>query len=186
VSRSPERSRLAVLVALLTALVVGAPPAWAEPAPPPADAAGEVQDVVGEVESLDGTERQSQAGQTVTVELAGDVLFALDRADLSPAAQDRLQRVAGQIAAGSAAGAIRVHGHTDDQGSDAYNDDLSRRRAEAVRAELARLITGAGATIEAIGHGERQPRVPNIVDGRPDERNRAENRRVEIVYDVRR
>lgn len=71
-SRSPERRRRAGLASALAAgLALAGAPAWAQPAPPPADAAGQVLDVVGEMLSLDGAERQSRAGQTVTVTLAG-------------------------------------------------------------------------------------------------------------------
>jgi outer membrane protein OmpA-like peptidoglycan-associated protein len=176
VFRSPEHV-VAVLVAV-TATLDGTTPV----APP--DAAGPVYDIVGPVESLDGSERESRAGSTVTVALTSDVLFAFDRADLTGEARSRLDRVAGQISTDSAGGAVAVHGHTDDQGSDAYNDDLSRRRADAVRQALAGRLGGI-RTIEATGHGEREPTVPNVVDGRPSEENRARNRRVEIVFDVR-
>jgi outer membrane protein OmpA-like peptidoglycan-associated protein len=174
VFRSPEHV-VGALIAVTAALHGATPP----------DAAGPVYDVVGPVESLDGSERESRAGSTVTVALTSDVLFAFDRADLTGEASSRLDRVAEQISADSAGGAVAVHGHTDDQGSDAYNDDLSRRRAESVRQALADRL-GGDRTIEAEGRGEREPAVPNVVDGRPSEENRARNRRVEIVYDARR
>jgi outer membrane protein OmpA-like peptidoglycan-associated protein len=156
-----------------------------QPDPSPPDAVGAVQDIVGAVESLDGTERQSREGNTVTVALAGDVLFAFDSAELTADAHARLDGVAARIAGESARGGLHVHGHTDDQGGDAYNDDLSQRRAEAVEMALERRLSGAGLTIDATGHGEREPRRPNVVDGVPNEENRAENRRVEIVYELR-
>jgi outer membrane protein OmpA-like peptidoglycan-associated protein len=178
VFRSPEHIVAALLAA--TAAFNGATPVPL----PPSDAAGPVYDVVGPVESLDGSERESRAGSTVTVALTSDVLFEFDRADLTGDARSRLDRVAEQISADSAGGAVGVHGHTDDQGADDYNDDLSRRRAESVRQALADRL-GADLTIEATGHGEREPAVPNVVDGRPSEENRSRNRRVEIVYDAR-
>jgi outer membrane protein OmpA-like peptidoglycan-associated protein len=185
VSRSPERPRRAGFAAALAAgLALASTPAWAQPAPPPADAAGQVLDVVGEVVSLDGAERQSRAGATVTVTLAGDVLFEFDKSDLTPRARERLRRIAEQISSSAAGGIIRVAGHTDDQGSDSYNDDLSRGRAGSVKAALGELL-GAGRPIEAVGHGEREPKVPNVVDGQPSEENRARNRRVEIIFDAR-
>jgi len=67
-----------------------------------------------------------------------------------------------------------VIGHTDKVGTDAYNDALSRQRAEVVRkALLARGI--AQDNVVAIGRGKREPIVPTA-DGVAE----ARNRRVEI------
>ena len=123
---SPWRERLRWLPVVL-ALATAAQ----QPAPP--DAAGPVEDVVGAVESLDGTQSELQEGRSLTVALTGDVLFALDEADLTAGAQARLQDVAEQIEARATGGPIRIEGHTDDQGSEAYNDDLSRRRTASAR-----------------------------------------------------
>ncbi|MER5320762.1 OmpA family protein [Streptosporangium roseum] len=189
-SRSPE-SVWRVLVASLLAggLVAGAAPAvWAAPEPP-ADATAPVEDLVlpvvdllAEVDSLDGSESESKQGETVTLALTSDVLFALDRAVLTAKAAARLRGVAGRVKAESAGGVVKIVGHTDDQGTDPYNDRLSLRRAQAVQEGLRALLSGQSVTFEATGLGERQPKVPNVVDGRPVEENRARNRRVEIVF----
>lgn len=50
-------------------------------------------------------------------------------------------------------------GHTDPRGSDAYDADLSLRRAEAVAAALAAL--GRAGTIETLGQGESAPFAPD-------------------------
>jgi OmpA-OmpF porin, OOP family len=68
-----------------------------------------------------------------------------------------------------------VVGHTDRQGSLEYNDGLSLRRAERVRAQLVR-IGIAGERIGVAGRGERAPLVPTE-DGVAEPRNR----RVEII-----
>lgn len=74
----------------------------------------------------------------------------------------------------SPATAITVLGHTSNEGSDAYNDSLSQRRAEAVAAAL--VSRGLAASrIAAAGQGERQPIADN-----ESEIGRALNRRVEI------
>ncbi|ACZ84457.1 OmpA family protein [Streptosporangium roseum] len=189
-SRSPE-SVWRVLVASLLAggLVAGAAPAvWASPEPP-ADATAPVEDLLlpvddllAEVDSLDGSESETKQGETVTLALTSDVLFALDRAVLTAKAAARLRGVAGRVKTESAGGVVKIVGHTDDQGTDAYNDRLSLRRAQAVQEGLRALLSGQSVTFEATGLGERQPKVPNVVDGRPVEENRARNRRVEIVF----
>jgi len=69
---------------------------------------------------------------------------------------------------------IELSSHTDDQGSDRYNDRLSSLRGQAVKDWLvARGIDGQ--RIEVVGYGKRKPLVPN-----DSEENRALNRRVEI------
>ncbi|GAA4221921.1 outer membrane protein OmpA-like peptidoglycan-associated protein [Streptosporangium album] len=192
-SRSPEPVRHVLgAAALAVALVAGvAPAAWAEP-DPPAEATAPVDDLIlpvddilAEIESLDGSESESKQGQTVTLALTSDVLFALDRAALTARATARLGKVAGKIKQESAGGLIKIMGHTDDQGADAYNDRLSLRRAQAVQEGLRELLAGQGVTFQAAGFGERRPKVPNVVDGRPSEENRARNRRVEIVFTAR-
>ncbi|MER6576135.1 OmpA family protein [Nonomuraea sp. NPDC001023] len=162
------------------------------PAPVPADAAGPVEDlvlpvedIVGEVESMDGAQSETRQGRTVTVALTSDVLFALDKWRLTPKARERLADVAAKVEAEGASGVVRIEGHTDDQGSDAYNLALSRRRAQAVRAALGPLLGGGNVTLRAAGYGERRPKLPNLVEGKPVERNRAKNRRVEIVFTAR-
>jgi OmpA-OmpF porin, OOP family len=70
---------------------------------------------------------------------------------------------------------LAVTGHADRSGSDAYNDALSIRRANAI----AGMLTGAGVSGSALtvsGRGEREPRVPT-----PDGERNPTNRRVEIT-----
>jgi outer membrane protein OmpA-like peptidoglycan-associated protein len=75
---------------------------------------------------------------------------------------------------------LGIYGHTDDTETAAHNLDLSRRRAEAVRAALAPLL-GAGWTFDVQGFGEtgRSPRTRRTT-GRRTPRG-ARNRRVEIA-----
>jgi outer membrane protein OmpA-like peptidoglycan-associated protein len=71
--------------------------------------------------------------------------------------------------------AFRIEGHTDSTGSDGYNQDLSQRRAAAVRSYL----EGRGVQdgrLEARGLGESRPRQPNETEA-----GRQRNRRVEVI-----
>ncbi|MCG5217524.1 OmpA family protein [Streptosporangium sp. KLBMP 9127] len=190
-----HRAARGLALALAVGVSVGlAPPAWADPTPappPPGDAVGVVEDIIGRVEdvsltveSLDSSESETRDDQTVTVTLTSDVLFALDKADVTAKARARLATVAKKIETDSAGGVVKIAGHTDDQGEDAYNVRLSQRRADAVRDALAKSLAGQGVTFQATGHGEGDPRVPNLVGDKPSEKNRALNRRVEIVYNV--
>lgn len=174
-------------LSLTLALLLTSPPTT-----PPESATGvvedlvlPVEDIIGEIESLDGTESQTQEGTQVTVALTSDVLFALDKWQLTAKARQRLGEVADKVGTESAGGLVKIQGHTDDQGSDAYNLRLSQRRAQAVEQAMRGLLTGADVTLQSQGYGETRPKAPNIVDGRPMAKNRAKNRRVEIVYNVK-
>jgi len=178
--RSPSTRASAAVLAALAAVPLLAGPAKAQSE----DAAGVVEDLHFFVESLDGTETEERSETEVTVTLTSDVLFDVDESDLTAEARDRLASVAEQIRSEGAGGVVTIAGHTDDQAGDSYNQDLSERRAESVRAELAGQLSDVDVSFETVGHGETQPRVPNIVDGQPNDENRGKNRRVEITYDV--
>lgn len=162
------------------------------PTPPPSappDAIGAVEDlvfpiedIVGEVESMDGTESETKQGRQVRVAVTSDVLFALDKWQLTAKARQRLAKVAERVEAEGAGGVVTIEGHTDDQGTDAYNRTLSERRAQSVRQAMGGLLTDAGVRLESRGFGESRPKLPNVVEGKPVEKNRAKNRRVEIVF----
>jgi outer membrane protein OmpA-like peptidoglycan-associated protein len=99
--------------------------------------------------------------------------FEFDKADLRPEDRELLSRIAG-ILMTSHDYTISVNGYTDDVGSDAYNQKLSERRAEAVRDYLVKAGLPAGIfTVE--GHGKALPLVPGN-----SEAARAKNRRVEL------
>jgi len=99
--------------------------------------------------------------------------FEFDKAELRPADRELLSRIAG-VLLGTHDYSISVNGHTDDVGSDAYNQKLSERRARAVRDYL--VEAGLPAAIFTVtGYGKRQP----LVRGTSDEA-RAKNRRVEL------
>ncbi len=99
--------------------------------------------------------------------------FEFDKADLRPEDRELLSRIAGIILT-SHDYTISVNGHTDDVGSEAYNQKLSERRAEAVRDYLVK--SGLPAEIFTVtGHGKALPLVPGT-----SEAARAKNRRVEL------
>ena len=75
-----------------------------------------------------------------------------------------------------------IDAHIDDQGRDALNPDLSRRRAESVAAVLGPLVAAGDITLVTQGLGEDHPRVANQdADGNPMPENQRRNRRVEIA-----
>jgi outer membrane protein OmpA-like peptidoglycan-associated protein len=100
------------------------------------------------------------------------VFFAFDRAEITPVAGQVLDRaIADYRATGSTA--IRIEGHADRSGADAYNQRLSQRRADAVRAYLASKGLPASA-VSTEAFGESRPRVATPDGVRNDENRRAE------------
>lgn len=110
----------------------------------------------------------------VIVTLPGGVLFASGKSELLPTAKTKLTEVATVLAKDPNA-KLTVEGYTDSRGSDQLNNELSAKRADAVRAFLVSKGIPA-ANIVAEGHGEEQPVADNAT---PE--GRANNRRVEIV-----
>lgn len=138
----------------------------------------------GTVSPLSGLVTAFQVEETATqiiVELAADVLFTFDSAELSSQAPEQLRKTLAQIQRGGS-GDIRVVGHTDAQGDDAYNDDLSLRRARAVTTWLASDGAIPAARLKSEGRGEREPVAPNEgADGTDNAEGRALNRRVQVI-----
>ena len=102
-------------------------------------------------------------------------LFGFDKAELTPAGQEAVRKYREEARAEmSAASLVKITGHTDSTGAAEYNQQLSLRRAQAVRDHLVKL-GGNPAIMEVAGMGETQP----IADNKTAE-GRAHNRRVEV------
>lgn len=141
----------------------------------------EVYDLDIPSSSLDQSVVESQTGSQVELTLAADVLFAFNRATLTSAARSRLRTVAARLRRVS--GAVQVDGYTDSTGSQTYNIRLSRRRAEAVRRALMRLLRGRRIRYVVAGRGEAEPVAANTKpDGSDNPRGRARNRRVAVTF----
>jgi outer membrane protein OmpA-like peptidoglycan-associated protein len=111
--------------------------------------------------------------EVITLSDAGNVLFDFDKSDLTPAAKAQLDTLMDKLRNADVV-SIKVIGHTDSKGSDAYNQALSERRASSVAAYL--LSQGlAPNKLTSEGRGESEPVADNATD-----EGRAENRRVEL------
>jgi outer membrane protein OmpA-like peptidoglycan-associated protein len=99
--------------------------------------------------------------------------FDFDKAELRPQDRELLSRIAG-ILLTSQDYTVSVNGHTDDVGTEEYNQKLSERRAQAVRDYL--VEAGVPEEILSVtGHGKSRPLVPGT-----SPEARAKNRRVEL------
>jgi outer membrane protein OmpA-like peptidoglycan-associated protein len=116
--------------------------------------------------------RQTPRGAMLS--LQEEVLFATDSATLRPGAVDKLRALAGYLRANPGV-RVAIDGHTDSRGTDAHNDALSLRRADAVRTAFDRMgVTRARFSVK--GFGERQPVASNATVA-----GMRQNRRVEIT-----
>ncbi|MES9991528.1 MAG: OmpA family protein [Candidatus Thiodiazotropha sp.] len=104
----------------------------------------------------------------------GDVLFSTGKTELLPGAKSTIDKVASFLAEYPDK-TLLIEGHTDNVGSDAYNQDLSERRAISVKNALMQAGVD-GARIDTMGLGESQPITDNSTSA-----GRLKNRRVEIV-----
>lgn len=117
----------------------------------------------------------------IRIDLAADVLFDFDKADIKQEAAPSLEKVATVLRANPGA-AVAVEGHTDGRGADDYNQKLSESRAASVKQWLVTNGGVNGAAITTRGWGKSKPVAHNTKpDGSDDAEGRARNRRVEIV-----
>ena len=103
-----------------------------------------------------------------------DVLFRSGSFELLPGARERLAKVSGIVLAYPSLH-VAIEGHTDSVGSDDYNQQLSERRAQAVRDYFVQQGINS-ANVEAHGYGKTEPIATNdTAEGRQ------QNRRVELI-----
>jgi outer membrane protein OmpA-like peptidoglycan-associated protein len=115
--------------------------------------------------------RDTQRGLIVNM---ADVLFDTGQSTLRPAAREKLAKVSGIVLAYPGL-KLQVEGHTDSVGSEAYNQKLSEKRAENVRAYLVKQGVSPDV-VTSMGFGKSQPVATNTTAA-----GRQQNRRVEMV-----
>lgn len=124
-------------------------------------------------QQLGGNANVVNTGNSISVTMGQDILFATDSFTVRPDQQYNLQAVAQNLLRYPDS-RIEVVGHTDSDGEAGYNQSLSERRASAVRDVLA----GSGvpySRLSAYGRGESQPVASNLTAA-----GKQQNRRVEI------
>lgn len=119
---------------------------------------------------------EESLSKSCRVEMPG-IYFAVDLATLNPASNRALTTIA-ELLRRQPQWRLSIEGHTDSSGSDAYNQDLSTRRAAAVRTALVRDFGIPPARLTSAGFGASRPVETNDTIA-----GRAHNRRVELVRD---
>ncbi|MFJ2628277.1 OmpA family protein [Streptomyces sp. NPDC087532] len=138
-------------------------------------APAKVLDIVQVIEDEGGDERREDSNANIKFALQAEVLFGKDSAKLSSAANARIAAIAAEVKKQNAT-KVRVFGFTDNLGSSAHGDVLSKQRANAVQAVLVKDL-GSTVTFEIRGYGEQYPIADNST-----EEGRKKNRRVEVSF----
>ena len=123
---------------------------------------------------LANQDRIAREGDTLRASLSSDVLFESGSSRLQPGADTKLLQIA-EILQRYPRTYVDVVGHTDNRGSEGYNDELSQRRAAAVRDNLVKAGVDA-SRVTTRGEGEHKPITTNDTAT-----GRATNRRVDIT-----
>lgn len=119
------------------------------------------------------TETRSDATHVQASALSLPVKFGFDSATILPQARPQLDAIAAGIRMLPSEQSVTIEGHTDAIGAESYNQELSERRAEAVKEYLISVHGIEASRLNARGYGKNQP----LNERNP---NSAENRRVQF------
>ncbi len=103
------------------------------------------------------------------------ITFDVNKADIKPESYGTLKSIADVLKENPGV-SVKITGHTDSDGDDAMNLDLSKRRAESVKKELISKFGIEASRMDTEGAGETKPVAPNDTPA-----NKAMNRRVEFI-----
>ncbi len=116
----------------------------------------------------------SRVGEGIAVTFDSGILFPFDSAALTPEARSNLRIMADSLQAEKRTNVVIV-GHTDSDGSDSYNQQLSERRGRSAEDYL-RSLGVASSRLASRGRGETEPVASNATES-----GRRQNRRVEVA-----
>jgi outer membrane protein OmpA-like peptidoglycan-associated protein len=116
----------------------------------------------------------SRVGEGIAITFDSGILFPFDSSELTPEARSNLRKLADSLEA-EARTNVMIVGHTDSDGSDPYNQQLSERRGHSAENHLASLGVSS-SRLSTRGRGEAEPIASNGT-----EEGRRQNRRVEVA-----
>lgn len=122
-----------------------------------------------------------QTSEGLLIVLPDNILFDFDKFNIRASAEPTLAKLA-VLLKNDPQAPVSIHGHTDSIGSDAYNQTLSQKRADAVKTYLVQKLDIAADRLQTKGFGEAEPVAPNTnPDGSDNPQGRQKNRRVEVI-----
>lgn len=124
-------------------------------------------------EDLEGADVE-RIGEGIKITFDSGILFGFDSSELTYASEENIAELAETLKKYEDT-EILIEGHTDNKGSDSYNQDLSERRAGSVGDEL-KMLGVVASRISEVGYGEEMPIADNST-----EEGRRQNRRVEVA-----
>ncbi len=117
----------------------------------------------------------------IKINLQDNILFEFDKYAVRSVAKPTLAKI-NQLLKHYKDAQVFIYGHTDSKGDDAYNLDLSNKRAAAVKYYFVNVFNEQPTRLQTKGFGESQPLAPNNnPDGSDNPAGREKNRRVEII-----
>jgi len=133
--------------------------------------------LIGKPATCPSFQLPQKAKKVEKLSIQSKVLFEIGKYQLKPTAVEVIRQIATKMADYEKEVVITVIGHTDNTGSDAFNQKLAYQRAESVMEQL-KIFTKnySGLTFTAVGKGSAEP----IADNKTIE-GRAKNRRVAII-----
>lgn len=124
-------------------------------------------------QEVEGAEVE-RVGEGIALTFDSGILFGFDSSTLTATSKTNLRELA-DILKKYGDTDLEIDGHTDDRGTEAYNQTLSEKRASAV-ADYLKTLGVSSRRITTIGYGETSPVATNETDS-----GRAQNRRVEVA-----
>lgn len=125
----------------------------------------------------------TQTEQGIVINLPENILFDFDKSEIKPEAEPTLRKIS-ELLAFYKDSPMQINGHTDNKGSDDYNQKLSEKRAESVKKYLLEKFSVESSRLKAKGFGESKSISENAKpDGTDSPDGRQKNRRVEVVIE---
>ena len=177
----PVRMTFLVAAVLILEGCAGFPEGWGRSGEASRDGTGPFSDQEL-IASLRDLNLDAQGEERGIVVRSPEFSFSPENTRLSPVARKTLRQIALLLNDPRASDrAVLVEGHTDSIGTESYNLELSRKRAEIVSRELIfNMVQRQRISID--GRGEQFPLAPNtLADGRDNPEGRGQNRRVDII-----
>ena len=123
-----------------------------------------------------------QTDEGLVINLPENILFDFDKSEIKNQAEPTLRKI-NELLKYYKDSPMQINGHTDSKGSDSYNQQLSEKRANAVKEYLAKNFEADANRLKTKGFGESKPIAENEANGADNPEGREKNRRVEVIIE---